>query len=159
MLDLAGADAAPAIQAAADELRQKIREANDPVEAQRLIGDFRQQFNTLQARENNRKEDAEQLNTMSTSTGSEMAALNTALPPGMEYEEVDAGTVARADAAFQKNFQYVDGKIMVEGPEETSCRLMKLHLSTTPLRTDQLSARLTLETFRLVLREKAYRLV
>lgn len=114
---LAGADAAPAIQAAADELRQKIREANDPVEAQRLIGDFRQQFNTLQARENNRKEDAAQLNTMSTSTGSEMASLNTALPPGMEYEEVDAGTVARADAAFQKNFQYVDGKIMVEGPE------------------------------------------
>lgn len=114
---LAGADAAPAIQAAADELRQKIREANDPIEAQRLIGDFRQQFNTLQARENNRKEDAAQLNTMSTSTGSEMAALNTALPPGMEYEEVDAGTVARADAAFQKNFQYVDGKIVVEGPE------------------------------------------
>lgn len=114
---LAGVDAAPAIQAAADELRQKIREANDPVEAQRLIGDFRQQFNTLQARENNRKEDAAQLNTMSTSTGSEMASLNTALPPGMEYEEVDAGTVARADAAFQKNFQYVDGKIMVEGPE------------------------------------------
>ena len=114
---LAGVDAAPAIQAAADELRQKIREANDPVEAQRLIGDFRQQFNTLQARENNRKEDAAQLNTMSTSTGKEMAAFNTALPPGMEYEEVDAGTVARADAAFQKNFQYVDGKIMVEGPE------------------------------------------
>ena len=114
---LAGVDAAPAIQAAADELRQKIREANDPVEAQRLIGDFRQQFNTLQAREINRKEDAAQLNTMSTSTGSEMASLNTALPPGMEYEEVDAGTVARADAAFQKNFQYVDGKIMVEGPE------------------------------------------
>lgn len=114
---LAGVDAAPAIQAAADELRQKIREANDPVEAQRLIGDFRQQFNTLQARETNRKEDAEQLNTMSTSTGSEMASLNTALPPGMEYEEVDAGTVARADDAFQKNFQYVDGKIMVEGPE------------------------------------------
>tara|TARA_R100001224_G_scaffold112296_2_gene94409 strand:+ start:1156 stop:3189 length:2034 start_codon:yes stop_codon:yes gene_type:complete len=114
---LAGADAAPAIQAAADELRQKIREANDPIEAQRLIGDFRQQFNTLQARETNRKEDAEQLNTMSTSTGSEMVAFNTALPPGMEYEEVDAGTVARADAAFQKNFQYVDGKIVVEGPE------------------------------------------
>jgi len=114
---LAGPDAAPALQAAADELRQKIREANDPIEAQKLIGDFRQQFNTLKTREVNRKEDATQLNTMSTSTGSEMASLNTALPPGAEYEEVDAGTVARADAAFQKNFQYVDGKIMVEGPE------------------------------------------
>ena len=39
----------------------------------------------------------------------------------MDHEEVDAGTVARADAAFQKNFQYVDGKIMVEGPEGKPC--------------------------------------
>ena len=113
----AGADAAPAIQAAAAELRSQIQEANDPVKARQLIGDFQQKFNLLKAREVQRKEDATQLNEMSTMTGSQMAGLNSALPPGMEYDEVDAGSVARADQAFRQNFQYVDGQIMVEGPE------------------------------------------
>lgn len=113
----AGTDAAPAIQAAAEDLRNQIREANDPVEARRLIGQFSQKFNLLKAREDQRVEDSTQLNAMSTSTGSQMAGLNAALPPGMEYDEVDAGTVARADQAFRQDFQYVDGEIMVAGPE------------------------------------------
>ena len=113
----AGTDAAPAIQAAAEDLRNQIREANDPVEARRLIGQFSQKYNLLKAREDQRAEDSTQLNDMSTSTGSQMAGLNAALPPGMEYDEVDAGTVARADQAFRKDFQYVDGEIMVVGPE------------------------------------------
>jgi len=116
-VSLAGDDAAPALRAAADKLREDIRNANDPVEAQKLIGDFRQNYNMLKTREVNRKEDAAQLNTMSTSTGQQMAGFNQALPPGMEYEEVDAGTVARADQAFRKDFQFVDGKMMVMGPE------------------------------------------
>ena len=116
-VSLAGEDAAPAMRAAADKLREDIRNANDPVEAQKLIGDFRQNFNLLKTRETNRKEDAAQLNTMSTSTGEQMAGFNQALPPGVEYEEVDAGTVARADQAFKKDFQFVDGKMMVMGPE------------------------------------------
>jgi len=114
---VAGTDAAPAIRQAADALKEQIRDANDPVEAQALIADFRQKYNLLKAREEQRVEDAAQLNSMSTATGSQMADLNSALPPGMEYDEVDAGTVARADEAFKKNFQYVDGKIMVEGPD------------------------------------------
>lgn len=113
----AGADAAPALREAADELRQKIREANDPVEAQNLIADFRQNFNMLVSRENQRVEDSKQLNTMSTAGASTMSDLNLALPPGMEYEEVDAGTVARADQAFKKEFVYQDGKVMVRNPE------------------------------------------
>lgn len=113
----AGTDAAPAIQAAAEDLRNQIREANDPVEARRLIGQFSQKYNLLKAREDQRAEDSTQLNAMSTSTGSQMAGLNAALPPGMEYDEVDAGTVARADQAFRQDFQYVDGEIMVAGPE------------------------------------------
>lgn len=116
-VSLAGDDAAPALRAAADKLREDIRNANDPVEAQRLIGDFRQNYNMLKTREANRKEDATQLNNMSTATGEQMAGFNQALPPGMEYEEVDAGTVARADQAFRKDFQFVDGKMMVMGPE------------------------------------------
>ena len=71
----------------------------------------------LKTRETNRKEDATQLNNMSTATGQQMAGFNQALPPGMEYEDVDAGTVARADQAFRKDFQFVDGKMMVMGPE------------------------------------------
>ena len=116
-VSLAGADAAPALRAAADKLREDIRNANDPVEAQKLIGDFRQNYNMLKTRETNRAEDANQLNTMSTATGQQMAGFNQALPPGVEYEEVDAGTVARADQAFKKDFQFVDGKMMVMGPE------------------------------------------
>ena len=116
-VSLAGDDAAPALRAAADKLREDIRNANDPVEAQKLIGDFRQNYNMLKTREVNRKEDAAQMNTMSTATGEQMAGFNQALPPGMEYEEVDAGTVARADQAFRKDFQFVDGKMMVMGPE------------------------------------------
>jgi len=113
----AGADAAPALRDAADELRQKIREANDPIEAQKLIGDFRQTFNMLVSREGQRVEDSSQLNTMSTAGASTMADLNLALPPGMEYNEVDAGTVARADQAFRKEFVYQDGKVMVRDPK------------------------------------------
>lgn len=114
---VAGTDAAPAIRQAAEDLRQKIREANDPVEAQNLIADFRQKYNLLKAREEQRVEDSKQLNTMSVATGSQMAEFNSSLPPGMEYEEVDASTVARADQAFKKNFIYQDGKIMVQGPD------------------------------------------
>ena len=82
-----------------------------------MIAEFSQKYNLLKAREDQRKEDATQLNEMSTMTGSQIAGLNSALPPGMEYNEVDAGSVARADQAFRQNFQYVDGQIMVEGPE------------------------------------------
>ena len=110
----AGTDAAPVIQAAADELRTQIQEANDPVKARQLIADFKQKFNLLKAREDQRKEDATQLNDMSVMTGSQMAGLNSALPPGMEYDEVDASSVARADEAFRQNFQLVDGEIVVE---------------------------------------------
>jgi len=113
----AGTDAAPAIQAAADDLRSQIMEANDPVKARQLIAEFKQKYNLLKAREDQRVEDSSQLNSMSTMTGSEMAGLNSALAPGMEYDEVDAGTVARADQAFRRKFEYVDGKIMVQGPE------------------------------------------
>lgn len=113
----AGTDAAPAIRAAAQELSANIREANDPVKARAMIAEFSQKYNLLKAREVQRKEDATQLNEMSTMTGSQMAGLNSALPPGMEYDEVDAGSVARADQAFRQNFQYVDGQIMVAGPE------------------------------------------
>mgnify|MGYP003133500440 CR=1 FL=1 len=113
----AGADAAPALRDAADELRQQIREANDPVEAQRLIGDFRQTYNMLVTREGQRVEDSAQLNEMSTAGANTMADLNLALPPGMEYNEVDAGTVARADQAFRKEFVYQDGKVMVRDPK------------------------------------------
>ena len=113
----AGADAAPALRDAADELRQQIREANDPVEAQRLIGDFRQTYNMLVTREGQRVEDSAQLNEMSTAGANTMADLNLALPPGMEYNEVDAGAVARADQAFRKEFVYQDGKVMVRDPK------------------------------------------
>ena len=116
----AGADAAPALRDAADELRQQIREANDPIEAQKLIGDFRQTYNMLVSREGQRVEDSAQLNTMSTAGASTIADLNLALPPGMEYNEVDAGTVARADQAFRKEFVYKDGKVMVRDPKTGS---------------------------------------
>ena len=39
-VSLAGDDAAPALRAAADKLREDIRNANDPVEAQKLIETF-----------------------------------------------------------------------------------------------------------------------
>ena len=116
----AGDDAAPALRDAADELRQQIREANDPIEAQKLIGDFRQTYNMLVSREGQRVEDSAQLDTMSTAGASTMADLNLALPPGMEYNEVDAGTVARADQAFRKEFVYQDGKVMVRDPKTGS---------------------------------------
>ena len=113
----AGPDAAPALREAANELKAKIREANDPVEAQSLITEFTQKYDFFKNRETQRAEDAKQLNEMSTMTGSQVAGLNSALPPGMEYDEVDAGTVARADQAFRRTFGYVNGEIVVQGPD------------------------------------------
>ena len=56
------------------------------------------------------------MTSMVTADGQTMASLNAALPVGQEYNEVDATTLANADAA-QKKYYYndADGKIYVEG--------------------------------------------
>jgi hypothetical protein len=114
-----GVDAAPAMTKRAEALRVQIREANDPVQASALIAAFKKDYDMLVAKETARKEAAGMMTKMVTATGQEMASYNAALPVGQEYNEVDATTLANADAAYRKEYFYndADGKMYVVGPD------------------------------------------
>lgn len=117
-ISAAGPDAAPALTQAANELKAKIREANDPVEAQALISNFKQKFDFFKNRETQLAEERKFADTLSVSDRATRDKLNAGLEVGMEYQDIDASTVARMDQAFRKEMVYQDGQIMVRVGED-----------------------------------------
>ena len=113
----AGPDKAKALTAMANDISEQIREMNDPVKARALINKFRQYYNTGVARENLKNEASEEAKGMIGASGKELDALNSGLPAGMEYDEVDVSWLANADAAWNKEYVYQDGEIYVLGPD------------------------------------------
>jgi len=113
----AGPDKAKALTAMANDISEQIREMNDPVKARALINKFRQYYNTGVARESLRDEASEEAKAMIGASGKEIDALNSGLPAGMEYDEVDVSWLANADAAWNKEYVYQDGEIYVLGPD------------------------------------------
>lgn len=114
----AGPDAAPALREAANELKAKIREVNDPVEAQALISDFSQKYNFFKNRETQLAEERKFADTLSVADRATRDKLNAGLEVGMEYEDIDASTVAQMDQAFRKQIVYQDGRLMVQVGDE-----------------------------------------
>lgn len=110
----AGPDAAPALREAANELKAKIREVNDPVEAQALISDFTQKYDFFKNRETQLAEERKFADTLSVADRATRDKLNAGLEVGMEYQDIDASTVAQMDKSFRKEMVYQDGQIMVK---------------------------------------------
>jgi|TARA_B100000035_G_scaffold44296_2_gene33262 hypothetical protein len=113
----AGPDAAPALTQAANELKAKIREANDPVEAQSLIAEFTQKYDFFKNRETQLAEERKFADTLSVADRATRDNLNAGLEVGMEYQDIDASTVAQMDQSFRKEIVYQDGQIMVQTEE------------------------------------------
>jgi hypothetical protein len=109
----AGPDAAPALREAANELKAKIREANDPVEAQSLIAEFTQKYDFFKNRETQLEEERKFADELSVADRATRDKLNAGLEVGMEYQDIDASTVAQMDQSFRKEMVYQDGQIMV----------------------------------------------
>lgn len=113
----AGPDKAKALTEMARDMSMKIREMNDPVEARALIAKFTQYYNSGVAREQVKEDASKDAKGMVGASGEELSKLNSGLPAGMEYDEVDASWMANADAKWSKEYVYQDGEIFVRDPE------------------------------------------
>lgn len=113
----AGPDKAQALTAMANDISEQIKEMNNPVEARALIAKFRQYYNSGVAREGLKAEASEDARGRVGADGETLEALNSGLPVGMEYDDVDASWLANADAEWNKEYVYQDGEIYVKGPD------------------------------------------
>ena len=113
----AGPDKAKALTAMANDISEQIKEMNNPVEARALIAKFRQYYNSGVAREGLKDEASSDARGRIGADGKTLDGLNSGLPVGMEYDEVDASWLANADAAWNKEYVYQGGEIYVKGPD------------------------------------------
>jgi len=113
----AGPDKAKALTAMANDISEQIKEMNNPVEARALIAKFRQYYNSGVAREALKTEASADAKGRIGADGKTLDGLNSGLPVGMEYDEVDASWLANADAAWNKEYVYQGGEIYVKGPD------------------------------------------
>ena len=113
----AGPDKAKALTAMANDISEQIKEMNNPVEARALIAKFRQYYNSGVAREALRTEASADAKGRIGADGKTLDGLNSGLPVGMEYDDVDASWLANADAAWNKEYVYQGGEIYVKGPD------------------------------------------
>lgn len=113
----AGPDKAQALTAMANDISEQIKEMNNPVEARALIAKFRQYYNSGVAREGLKAEASEDARGRVGADGETLEALNSGLPVGMEYDDVDASWLANADAEWNKEYVYQDGEIYVKDPD------------------------------------------
>ena len=113
----AGPDKAKALTSMANDISEQIKEMNNPVEARALIAKFRQYYNSGVAREALKTEASEDARSRVGADGKTLESLNSGLPVGMEYDDVDVSWLANADAAWNKEYVYQGGEIYVKGPD------------------------------------------
>ena len=113
----AGPDKAKALTAMANDISEQIKEMNNPVEARALIAKFSQYYNSGVAREALKDEASVDARGRIGADGKTLEGLNSGLPVGMEYDDVDASWLANADAAWNKEYVYQGGEIYVKGPD------------------------------------------
>lgn len=113
----AGPDKAKALTAMANDISEQIKEMNNPVEARALIAKFRQYYNSGVAREALKTEASADAKGRIGADGKTLEGLNSGLPVGLEYDDVDASWLANADAAWNKEYVYQGGEIYVKGPD------------------------------------------
>ena len=105
-----------ALNELAEDARNKIKNAKDPIEAQEIIANFREQYNMAKSREEMIADKSKIFNAAVTASGTELDGLNAGLDVNSEYVVPEASDVATAQKAwsnpYQGEIQIVDGRMM-----------------------------------------------
>jgi len=106
----------------AEDARAKIREAKNPVEAQEIIANFREQYNIAKSRQESIADKKLTYETLVTATGSQVNALNEGLGVDEEYVLPEASDAALAQRAWDNPYKYgiatVNGRMMAIDPSD-----------------------------------------
>lgn len=111
---LGGPGIAKGMKEYSDRLSQQIREINDPVEAAKLIQDFKRTYDYLKnAKAQNDEFRAEYMKAYSA-TGSELESMNSALPAGQKVKVPSIQDIADRDSMYDRELIITDDlKVMV----------------------------------------------
>ena len=105
-----------ALNELAEDARNSIKNAKDPLEAQEIIANFREQYNMVKSREEMIADKSKIYNAAVTASGEELDGLNAGLDVNSEYVIPETSDVARAQQAwsnpYEGNIQIVDGRMM-----------------------------------------------
>tara|TARA_R110002167_G_scaffold89273_1_gene240833 strand:+ start:30593 stop:32224 length:1632 start_codon:yes stop_codon:yes gene_type:complete len=105
-----------ALNELAEDARNKIKNAKDPIAAQEIIANFREQYNMAKSREEMITDKSKIFNAAVTASGAEIDGLNAGLDVNSEYVIPETSDVATAQKAwsnpYQGEIQIVDGRMM-----------------------------------------------
>jgi TolA-binding protein len=138
-----------ALNALAEDASRQIREANDSIEAQEIIANFREQYNMVKAREESIAEKKDLYEKTSTASGSQINDLNQGLDVDSQYVIPEVSGVANAqnawDNPYLESIQVIDGRLMAVDPidgilKEIGDIEATLNSSMFDLQTEQITA-------------------
>ena len=138
-----------AITALAEDARERIREANDTIEAQEIIANFKEQYDMLVARESSIADKQRLYENASHATGSDIDNLNAGLDVDLQYIMPEVSDVANAQNAWDNPFtdgiQIIDGRLMAIDPADGILKEISeiesvLDSSMFDLQTEQITA-------------------
>ena len=111
-----------ALSQIAEESRQKIRDAKDPVEAQEIIAGFREQYNIAKSRQASIADKKATFEALATATGAQSNALNEGLGVDEEYVLPEASDIALAQQAwdnpYEQGIAVINGRMMAIDPAD-----------------------------------------
>tara|TARA_R100001082_G_scaffold111234_2_gene94320 strand:+ start:1455 stop:3227 length:1773 start_codon:yes stop_codon:yes gene_type:complete len=111
-----------ALSQLADDAREQIKEANNTIEAQEIIANFKEQYDMLVARETSISEKRQLFENASHATGADIDALNAGLDADQQYVIPEVSDVANSENKwhnpFEGGIQVVDGRLMAVDPTD-----------------------------------------
>lgn len=111
---LGGPGIAKGMKEYSDRLAQKIREVNDPVEASKLIQDFKRTYDYLKNAKTQNDEFRGEYMKAYNATGSELESMNSSLPAGQKVKVPSIQDVAERDKMYDRELIITDDfKVMV----------------------------------------------
>jgi hypothetical protein len=138
-----------AITELAEDARERIKEANNTIEAQEIIANFKEQYDMLVAREASVTEKKNLFQNASHATGPDIDSLNDGLDVDLQYVIPEVSDVATSqnswDNPFADGIQIVDGRIMAIDPTDGMLKEISeiesvLDSSMFDLQTEQITA-------------------
>ena len=115
-----------ALSQLADDTREQIKEANNTIEAQEIIANFKEQYDMLVARETSISEKRQLFENASHATGADIDALNAGLDADQQYVIPEVSDVANSENKwhnpFEGGIQVVDGRLMAVDPTDNNLK-------------------------------------
>ena len=115
-----------ALSQLADDAREQIKEANNTIEAQEIIANFKEQYDMLVARETSISEKRQLFENASHATGADIDALNAGLDADQQYVIPEVSDVANSENKwhnpFEDGIQVVDGRLMAVDPKDNNLK-------------------------------------